>query len=246
MKRNRTSHFAILKKDMRNYYLKPPNLSWGIIFPLAWTGMFLIRSGGTLDSIAGILPGVITISILFGTTSMLAVTITFEKKNRTFDRLLQSPLPLWLLLFSKTAGAIIFGVINALVPLFLGIYFAGISEIIWWQLFSGIILLSFSSSFMGLLVAVSVSEVFEAQTLSNFFRFPMIFLCGLFFPVSSIPLIIRPLSYLLPVTYGADILHSAVSGNNFLPFYTDIIVLSAFTILLFFLSTSLAKKRWIG
>jgi ABC-2 type transport system permease protein len=74
----------------------------------------------------------------------------------------------------------------------------------------------------------------------------MIFLCGLFFPVSSIPLIIRPLSYLLPVTYGADILHSAVSGNNFLPFYTDIIVLSAFTILLFFLSTSLAKKRWIG
>jgi ABC-2 type transport system permease protein len=231
---------------MRNYYLKPPNLSWGIIFPLAWTGMFLIRSGGTLDSIAGILPGVITISILFGTTSMLAVTITFEKKNRTFDRLLQSPLPLWLLLFSKTAGAIIFGVINALVPLFLGIYFAGISEIIWWQLFSGIILLSFSSSFMGLLVAVSVSEVFEAQTLSNFFRFPMIFLCGLFFPVSSIPLIIRPLSYLLPVTYGADILHSAVSGNNFLPFYTDIIVLSAFTILLFFLSTSLAKKRWIG
>jgi len=27
--------WAILKKDMRTYYLKPPNLSWGIIFPLA-------------------------------------------------------------------------------------------------------------------------------------------------------------------------------------------------------------------
>jgi hypothetical protein len=25
----------ILRKDMRTYYLKPPNLSWGIIFPLA-------------------------------------------------------------------------------------------------------------------------------------------------------------------------------------------------------------------
>jgi len=34
----------ILKKDIENYYLKPPNISWGIIFPLSWTLMQLIRS----------------------------------------------------------------------------------------------------------------------------------------------------------------------------------------------------------
>lgn len=33
----------ILVKDMRTYYLKPPNVSWGLIFPLAWTGMFFIK-----------------------------------------------------------------------------------------------------------------------------------------------------------------------------------------------------------
>jgi ABC-2 type transport system permease protein len=27
----------ILNKDIKNYYLKPPNISWGIIFPLSWT-----------------------------------------------------------------------------------------------------------------------------------------------------------------------------------------------------------------
>ena len=42
----------ILIKDMRTYYLKPPNISWGLIFPLAWTGMFFIRSGSGLESIA--------------------------------------------------------------------------------------------------------------------------------------------------------------------------------------------------
>ena len=31
---------------------------------------------------------------------------------------------------------------------------------------------------------IEVGGVFEAQTLSNFFRFPMIFFCGLFVPVS--------------------------------------------------------------
>jgi ABC-2 type transport system permease protein len=39
----------ILLKDMRTYYLKPPNISWGIIFPLAWTGMFFIKSGSGMD-----------------------------------------------------------------------------------------------------------------------------------------------------------------------------------------------------
>ncbi len=43
--------WSILVKDMRAYYLKPPNISWGIIFPLACTGMFFIRSGSGLESV---------------------------------------------------------------------------------------------------------------------------------------------------------------------------------------------------
>jgi hypothetical protein len=27
----------LLWKDMRSYYPKPPNVSWGLVFPLAWT-----------------------------------------------------------------------------------------------------------------------------------------------------------------------------------------------------------------
>lgn len=58
----------ILAKDMRTY-TPPPNISWGLLFPLAWTGMFFIRSGSGLDSIPALLPGLIGVSVLFGTTS---------------------------------------------------------------------------------------------------------------------------------------------------------------------------------
>jgi len=109
--------WTILGKDTRSYYLKPPNISWGLIFPLAWTGMFFIRSGTGLDDILTLLPGVITVAvILFGTTSVLAVTVTFEKKGRTFERLLLAPISLELLMLAKTSGAIIFGIANAAVP----------------------------------------------------------------------------------------------------------------------------------
>jgi ABC-2 type transport system permease protein len=237
--------WSILAKDMRAYYLKPPNISWGIIFPLAWTGMFFIRSGSGLESVLSLLPGVIAISILFGTTSMLAVTITFEKRSRSFERLLLAPISLELLMLAKTSGAIIFGIANASVPIIIAAFLADLSGIVWSLVIPAIILIGIVSTFLGLFIAVSVSEIFEAQTFSNFFRFPMIFLCGLFVPIMSLPIYIRPLSYILPVTYGVDILHGAVNGEHIMSFAIDFTILGAFCVFLFLLSLRNIKHRWI-
>jgi len=235
----------ILIKDMRTYYLKPPNISWGLIFPLAWTGMFFIKSGSDIESVLSMLPGVVAISILFGTTSMLAVTVTFEKKGRSFDRLLLAPVPLETLMLAKTAGAIIFGAANAFVPIILAAFLISFSQVIWSAAIPAIVLIAATSTFLGLFIAVSVSEVFEAQTFSNFFRFPMIFLCGLFFPIEQLPVFLRPLSYVLPLTYGADILHGAFSAKNVMPFLTDFVFLVLFCLILFFISLRNIRRRWI-
>ena len=121
----------ILAKDMRAYYLKPPNISWGLVFPLAWTAMFFIRSGSGTESIPRLLPGVMAVSVLFGTTSMLAVTVTFEKKGRSFERLLLAPISLELLMLAKTTGAIAFGVANAFVPVVMAAFLADLSAVNW-------------------------------------------------------------------------------------------------------------------
>ena len=126
----------ILKKDMKNYYLKPPNISWGIVFPVAWTLMFFLKSQ----------------------TQM---------------------------------------------------------------------------------------EVFEAQTFSNFFRFPMIFLCGLFIPLTTLPIYIRPLSFMLPLTYGADILKYAINGKALMPIWLNFLVLFGFASALFIISVKNIKVKWI-
>jgi len=235
----------ILVKDMRAYYLKPPNISWGIIFPLAWTGMFFIRSGSGLESVPELLPGVMTISILFGTTSMLSVTITFERRSRSFERLLLAPISLEQLMLAKTSGAIFFGIANAFIPIIIAAFLVDLSGIAWPLVMPAIIFIGIVSTFLGLFIAVSVSEVFEAQTFSNFFRFPMIFLCGLFFPIMSLPIFIRWLSYILPVTYGVDILHGAINGEHILPFTLDFVILAAFCIVLFALSLRNIKRKWI-
>jgi len=243
--KSRVAFWNILLKDMRFYYLKPPNVSWGIIFPLAWTGMFFIRSGQGMDSILTLLPGVVAISVLFGTTSMLAVTVTFEKKGKSFERLLLAPISLELLMLAKTSGAIIFGIANAFVPVIMALFFTGLSGINWATLIPGVIFIAVSSTFLGLFVAVSVSEVFEAQTFSNFIRFPMLFLCGLFFPVEQLPSWLRPLSYLLPLTYGADVLHSSIHQAGNMPIVFNFVMLAVFCIVLFWISLRNIRFRWI-
>jgi ABC-2 type transport system permease protein len=234
----------ILKKDMKTYYLKPPNISWGIIFPLAWTLMVFVKSGWSVNLLS-LLPGVMSLSILFGTTSMLAVTITFERRSRSFERLLIAPLDLNVLILAKTSGAILFGMINAFFPVCLALFLIPLSGIAWAPVLADLFLISATSTFLGLFIAVSVSEVFEAQTFSNFFRFPMIFLCGLFIPVQDLPWFLRPLSYILPLTYGADILKSLIAKEGRLGLPLNFLVLLFFAVLLFAFSMRNVRKKWI-
>ena len=180
------------------------------------------------------------------TDALLAVTVTFEKKGRSFERLLLAPIPLEMLMLAKTAGAILFGVANAFVPVIMAAFLIDLSGINWATLIPAIVLIAVSSTFLGLFIAVSVSEVFEAQTFSNFFRFPMLFLCGLFFPVAQLPVRLRPLSYAMPLTYGADLLHRAVSGAGHVPVAFSFAMLAAFCALLFFLSLHNIRRKWIA
>lgn len=236
----------IVLKDMRAYYLKPPNISWGLIFPVAWTAMFFIKSGRGLEDVLSLLPGVVAISILFGTTSMLAVTVTFEKKGRSFERLLLAPISLELLMLAKTGGAILFGVVNALVPVVIALFLADLSGVVWSAVVPAVVLIAIASTFMGLFIAVSVSEIFEAQTFSNFFRFPMIFLCGLFFPIDALPMFLRPLSYMLPLTYGVDILKGGFHAGNIMPLAVNFACIFIFCTGLFFFSLRNIHKKWIS
>lgn len=241
--KSRIAFWNILKKDVKNYYLKPPNISWGIIFPLSWTLMQLIRSPG--ESILKLLPGLIAMSVLFGTTSMLAVTITFERSGRSFERLLLAPISLNLMVLAKISGTILFGIFNAFVPVIFASFFINLSVVSWGLVLPVVLLIAISSSLMGLLIAVSAEQVFEAQTFSNFFRFPMLFLCGLFIPISSLPLVLRPLSFCLPLTYGTDLLRGAITGVRAFTPVTSFGMLLVFSVALFLISRCEINRKWI-
>jgi ABC-2 type transport system permease protein len=236
-----TKGYFIAKKDMGAYYLKPPLISWGLMLPIVFVLAFYFRNP---VGIKEVIPGLVGLTLLFSCTSMAAIVITFEKRIGALERLLLAPLNIRTILFGKTLGSSVFGLmITFVITLFL-IPITGLS-IHTPISFSLIIILSgIAFSLLGILISVGVKEVFEAMTMSNFFRFPMIFLCGVFFPVSGMPFPLPVLSYLLPLTYTVDGLkHCLLEGNGVIPLSLDLLVLLGFVILLFSLSLFIFKKR---
>jgi ABC-2 type transport system permease protein len=73
----------------------------------------------------------------------------------------------------------------------------------------------------------------------------MIFLCGLFIPLGELPLFIRPLSFILPLTYGVDILKNSINGSGVIQPWLSFLVLLGFGLFLFAFSTKNIKRKWI-
>lgn len=232
--------YHIALKDMKTYYLKPPAISWGMVFPLAWTLAFYLRNPGDFSEL---IPGLLAMTILFSTTAAEAVVINFELKLGTLERLLLAPLSVTSVLLGKVLGGFLFGLMMTAIVAAGAILYLGLQPDM-----LGLVLMSLTSlmvfSSMGALFSVSVREVFEAQTLLNLPRFLMVFLCGVVYPVSALPEGLQLLSRLLPLTYTVQGLRASFLQGERPTLLWDFAVLSLFLVLFLFPAIRLLQRRF--
>lgn len=232
--------FYIALKDLKAYYFKPPNISWGIMFPFAFILAFTIRNPGDLRSLV---PGLLALTMLFGTSSMEAIAIVFERRIGSLERLLLAPVRLPALLAGKLLGGMTFGLTVTLVVLLVSLVIFGAAGTNWLILFLALILSATAFSALGAFVSVAVREIFEAQTLANFFRFPMMFLGGVFVPLASMPTWLQIVARFLPLTYSVEALRIALSGGSWVTAALDLGALVTFSVILFLLAVFTLAHR---
>lgn len=232
--------FYIALKDLKAYYFKPPNISWGILFPFAFILAFAIRNPGDLRALV---PGLLALTVLFGTSSMEAIVIVFERRIGSLERLLLAPIRLPALLAGKLLGGMTFGLTVTLVVLAISLAVFGSSGTNGLLLFLALLLSATAFSALGAYVSVAVREVFEAQTLANFIRFPMMFLGGVFVPVESLPTWLQVVARCLPLTYSVEALRAALSGGSWATAALDLGALAGFSVVLFSLAVYTLSRR---
>ena len=152
-------------------------------------------------------------------------------------------MPVSAVLMGKILGGVLFGLLMTTVVtigsgIILGIYPHILS-------FAAIIIIScFVFSTLGALLCVLVKEVFEAQTLLNLPRFIMIFLCGVVYPISKMPVWLQYISYVMPLTYTVEGLHNSFSLNSTPMILKDISLLIVYFLLFIFPAIYLLTKKF--
>jgi len=232
--------YYITVKDMKTYYLKPPTISWGIVFPVAWMLAFYLRSPHGFEEL---IPGLVAMTILFSTTAVEAVVINFELRLGSLERLLLAPISLPAVLLGKILGGVIFGLIMTVIVTLGSVLVLGLQiNVAYFVLIVILSLFVFSS--MGALVCVSVKEVFEAQTLLNIPRFLMIFLCGVVFPVAALPPVLKQIAYVLPLTYTVEGLQQSLGLAQGSSSVIGVLVLLAFIPAFIFPAVKLLARKF--
>jgi len=222
-------------KDIRVYYLKAPNLTYGLIMPVSLYLAFGVTGQMNPETL---ISGLVSLVILFGTMSIEAVAVVMEKQTRTIDRLLAAPLhPVMLVLGKALAGAFLGPIMGAIVLVPLSVY-AGASVANPVLVFLAILVSGFTFSALGVLVSSYARWTPEAQMYSNFLRFPMAFLAGTFVPLESMSPIMAWFARLLPLTYSVEALKEAMSYSAVTAtFLVDMLVLTLASGALVLLST---------
>jgi ABC-2 type transport system permease protein len=232
--------FYIALKDLRAYYFKPPNISWGILFPFAFVLAFAIRNPGETRELV---PGLLGLTILFGTSSMEAIVIVFERRIGSLERLMLAPIKLPALLAGKLLGGMTFGLTVTAVVLVIALAAFGIGGVNWLLLLLALLFSAAAFSALGAFVSVAVREVFEAQTLANFIRFPMMFLGGVFVPVAAMPPGFQAVARLLPLTYSVEAFRAALDGRPLGDGLLDLAFLAGFACVLFGLAVRVMRNK---
>jgi len=202
---------CISRKDVESYYGKPPLVTWGLLFPAVLIlAVYLKDRAGYL----AVAPGIIGMTLLFGNTSMAAIVITFEKRTGTLERLLLAPLSTQTIVLGKALSAAAYGIATSVVLAIGLVAFLNMPLASPGVFVLGLLLGAGTFSLLGIIASVAVKEVFEAMTLMNFFRFPLLFVSGVFMPLAEMPWWLGPVAYLSPLTHVVELIRIGVHGGS--------------------------------
>jgi ABC-2 type transport system permease protein len=190
-----------------------------------------------------LVPGLIGFSVL--TSPMFAlVNISSEyKRDKVFKQLSLTPLTKTEWLMSKIVWYILLTVISFVLMSLTGIYAFGAHITFSWGIIPFLFIGPFMFVALGMLVGTVSNSPEAAAVVGNLVTFPMMFLAGTFFPVSTMPTYLQGIAHILPLFYLIDGLNQVMIYGNYAPAYLDLGVLLVISVIFFALAVRFFKWR---
>ncbi|MFP3938436.1 MAG: ABC transporter permease [Phycisphaerae bacterium] len=239
----RQAHGAmvIVKKNALLYYLRPPVLIFGVLFPVFF---FLAFKMGRPISADNIVPGMVAMALWFTASAVGPLVTPWERRAKTYERLISTPLSLRAILSGDIVSGLIFGSCLSVVPVALGLILTDAAVANVAQLIGGILLGALSFATLGVLLAAPpASSPSNIMLLSNLVRLPLLFVSGVFLPIEQMPVWARWIAPISPLSYAGDMIRGAFGAETYFPSWLSPLVLLGLTVLLFW-GAHAFHRRW--
>ena len=159
-------------------------------------------------------PGILAMTVLM-TSVMSGVSIVWDREFGFLKEVLVSPLSRSGVLAGKAVGAATIAIIQGAIMLVLApIVNVPINLGTVLALLPLLLILSLALSGLGLLIGSRMRSQQGFQIVMQLVIFPMMFLSGIFFPISGVATWLEVLSKLNPVTYGIDAIRQVFLGTE--------------------------------
>jgi ABC-2 type transport system permease protein len=225
---------VILKKNARLYYLKPPVLIFGVLFPVFF---FLAYKMGRPIAAENVVPGMIAMALWFTASAVGPLVTPWERSAKTYERLISTPVSLPAILAGDVISGFVFGACLSVIPVLMGIVLTDVYVVNVPLLIGGIVMGALSFSSLGVfLAAPPASSPSNIMLLSNLVRLPLIFVSGIFMPIGQMPVWVRWVAPLSPLSYANALIRSAFGRSAFFPIWLCLLMLSLFALALFLAS----------
>jgi ABC-2 type transport system permease protein len=168
-----------------------------------------------------------------------------EHRNGTLQRLLASPATEGEIVTGYAIAFGLIGILQSIVVLVAAILIFDIIIVgsVMLALFV-VLLLAFGHQGLGILLSAAAKNELQAIQFIPIIIFPSILLAGLFWPIESIPEILQPISYFIPLRYCIDATRSVMlRGWGLEKIMFEVLILIIFAILMLSLSVIQLKKR---
>ena len=203
----------------------------------------IFEKSGNGSYIQFIAPGVICMGILF-TSVFSGVGLLWDRQFGFLKETLVAPVPRLHIMIGRTLGgatvALLQGCLILIVTLVAGFRPTSYARIPLAFVFMALIAIVFAA--LGTAIGSVLQDMQGFQLIMNFLVMPIFFLSGALYPLADLPAAFSAINSLDPLSYGVDGLRSALINVSHFGIMTDLAVLSAVAILLFFVGSRLFSR----
>jgi ABC-2 type transport system permease protein len=239
--------YAMWWREFKVFQREKSRIVSSIVQPLMW--LFLFGTGigagvsvGNLNYRDYIYPGILTMSVLFGSV-FFGLYIVWDRKLDVLKAVLVAPVSRISIFLGKVLGGCTDVMLQIIILFLFSFLFPSINP---WGIPLAFLLLFITSIALvslGLALGSLLESLEGFQVISSFLVFPLFFLSGALFPIDGkLPVWLTGLVKINPLTYAVDGVRGALLNVNVFPFYIDCGVITFFAVAMLLLGSILFAR----